>query len=73
MRNIAKGGEPASLTQHRATAFADYDNYQDEDPLRAKGALRISSRVTFLIPSKRPIHDGWPCLRSSSSQCMTAR
>jgi uncharacterized protein (TIGR02646 family) len=35
MRIIAKGREPAGLTQHRATEFADYDNYQDKDTLRA--------------------------------------
>jgi len=34
MRNIAKGTEPASLTQHRLAPHSDYDNYQD------KGALR---------------------------------
>ena len=34
MRRIAKGKEPASLTTHRQTAHADYDNYQDKDTLR---------------------------------------
>lgn len=35
MRNIVKGREPASLTEHHAQQHADYDNYQDKDTLRA--------------------------------------
>lgn len=35
MRNIVKGREPASLTEHRVQKHADYDNYQDKDTLRA--------------------------------------
>lgn len=34
MRTIIKGTEPASLTQHRSTQHADYDNYSDKDTLR---------------------------------------
>src|ERR1051325_4827576 len=34
MRMIVKGPEPASLTVHRQTPHADYDNYQDKDALR---------------------------------------
>jgi len=34
MRSITKGAEPPSLTQHRCTAHADYDNYSDKDTLR---------------------------------------
>ncbi len=34
MRKIIKGPEPASLTQHRQTAHADYDNYRDKETLR---------------------------------------
>ncbi len=34
MRRIIKGLEPASLTQHRQTEHADYDNYQDKNTLR---------------------------------------
>ena len=34
MRTIAKGAEPASLTAHRQTPHADYDNYADKDGLR---------------------------------------
>jgi hypothetical protein len=33
MRNIAKGQEPASLTQLRATHHATYENYRDKDSL----------------------------------------
>lgn len=35
MRTITKGPEPPSLTRHRATAYSDYDNYQDKNDLRA--------------------------------------
>jgi uncharacterized protein (TIGR02646 family) len=34
MRAIAKGREPVSLTQHRSTPHADYNNYRDKDTLR---------------------------------------
>ena len=34
MRVIAKGPEPHSLTTHRLTQHADYDNYPDKDALR---------------------------------------
>jgi uncharacterized protein (TIGR02646 family) len=36
MRNIIKGPEPASLTQHRQTAIADYENYSDKETLRQR-------------------------------------
>jgi uncharacterized protein (TIGR02646 family) len=35
MRAIVRGAEPASLTQHRLTPHADYENYPDKDTLRA--------------------------------------
>lgn len=35
MRRITKGTEPNSLTQHRAQAHSDYDNYAHKDALRA--------------------------------------
>lgn len=34
MRNIRKGNEPPSLTEHRKTPHADYRNYADKDTLR---------------------------------------
>ena len=34
MREIAKGKEPLSLTQHRSTPHADYENYLEKDMLR---------------------------------------
>ncbi len=34
MRMITKGAEPNSLTQHRAHAHSDYDNYAHKDDLR---------------------------------------
>lgn len=34
MRTITKGAEPNSLTQHRAQAHSDYDNYAQKDHLR---------------------------------------
>jgi len=35
MRQIIKGREPRSLTEHRAAAYADYENYAEKDGLRA--------------------------------------
>lgn len=35
MRAITKGQEPQSLTQHRLTQHASYDNYAQKDDLRA--------------------------------------
>ena len=34
MRDITKGPEPRSLTEHRAGEHCDYDNYQGKDELR---------------------------------------
>ena len=34
MRSISKGAEPPSLTRHRLSSHADYDNYPDKDTLR---------------------------------------
>jgi uncharacterized protein (TIGR02646 family) len=34
MRSIKKGTEPTSLVQHRCSAHADYDNYDDKGVLR---------------------------------------
>jgi uncharacterized protein (TIGR02646 family) len=34
MRQIRKGREPASLTEHRLSAGTDYDGYRDKDTLR---------------------------------------
>jgi uncharacterized protein (TIGR02646 family) len=35
MKKIIKGLEPNSLTRHRGAKFADYDNYENKDDLRA--------------------------------------
>ena len=35
MRQIRKGREPASLTEYRLSAGADYDGYRDKDILRS--------------------------------------
>ncbi|GAB3350620.1 retron system putative HNH endonuclease [Lysobacter tyrosinilyticus] len=35
MREITKGPEPRSLSQHRATAHSNYANYNEKDSLRA--------------------------------------
>lgn len=34
MKKIVKGAEPNSLTEHRKSTHADYDNYADKDGLR---------------------------------------
>jgi uncharacterized protein (TIGR02646 family) len=35
MRTIIKGREPGSLSRHRFTPYANYENYKDKDTLRA--------------------------------------
>jgi uncharacterized protein (TIGR02646 family) len=47
MRAITKLPEPPSLTQHRATAHADYDNYADKDTLRAQLVLEQRGLCCF--------------------------
>lgn len=42
MREITKGPEPKSLTEHRAGEYCDYDNYQGKDDLRQ--ALIVEQR-----------------------------
>jgi uncharacterized protein (TIGR02646 family) len=55
MRNITKGREPASLTQHRATPFADYDNYLDKDTLRACLVSEQRGICCYCMQSIRPV------------------
>lgn len=35
MRNIVKSSEPKSLETHRCSSYANYDNYEDKQSLRA--------------------------------------
>lgn len=53
MRNIAKGREPASLTQHRQKPHADYDNYEDKNTLRQ---CLVSEQRGICCYCMRPIH-----------------
>lgn len=66
MRAIAKGNEPASLTQHRMKPHSDFDNYQGKDALRA--ALVAEQRGLCCYCLTRIIADGqvmkiehWQC------------
>ncbi len=47
MRAITKLPEPNSLTRHRSTAHADYDNYADKDTLRAQLVLEQRGLCCF--------------------------
>ena len=55
MRNIAKGNEPPSLTEHRQTPHADYDNYQDKETLRQSLVSEQRGLCCYCMRSIRPI------------------
>ncbi len=55
MRNITKGHEPASLTEHRQTPLADYDNYQDKDTLRAGLVAEQRGICCYCMQPIRPV------------------
>ena len=54
MRRIVKRPEPASLTQHRHTALADYDNYADKDALRAFLVAEQRGLCCYCLSQIRP-------------------
>lgn len=66
MRAIAKGNEPACLTQHRAMPHSDFDNFQGKDALRV--ALVAEQRGLCCYCMTRIVADGqkmkiehWQC------------
>jgi uncharacterized protein (TIGR02646 family) len=54
MRTIHKRNEPASLTQHRLTAHADYDNYADKDELRLQLVREQRGLCCYCLSRIRP-------------------
>jgi uncharacterized protein (TIGR02646 family) len=54
MRSIVKGHEPASLTQHRATPQATYENYRDKDTLRVSLVSEQRGLCCYCMQSIRP-------------------
>lgn len=66
MRSITKGREPASLTQHRAGAHSDYDNYAAKDELRAALVKEQRGLCSYCMTSVSPTANGmkiehWRC------------
>lgn len=54
MRRIIKRSEPASLTQHRHTPYADYDNYADMDTLRESLVAEQRGLCCYCLSPIRP-------------------
>lgn len=54
MRNIQKGAEPPSLTQHRQTPHADYRNYNDKALLRQHLVNEQSGICCYCMSRIRP-------------------
>lgn len=66
MRNIQKGDEPPSLTQHKKTPHAEYDNYNDKDQLRQNLANEQRGVCCYCLSRIRPRRTGmkiehWRC------------
>ena len=66
MRNITKGQEPASLTQHRQTEYSDYDNYQDKSTLRECLVSEQRGLCCYCMRAIRPLEgamkiEHWHC------------
>lgn len=54
MRNITKGEEPSSLTQHRCMSHSDYDNYADKDTLRERLVQEQRGLCCYCLSRIRP-------------------
>lgn len=66
MRNISKGTEPKSLTQHRCNTNSDYDNYPDKDDLRESLVLEQRGICCYCMQRIRPTStamkiEHWQC------------
>ena len=57
MRDISKGDEPLSLTEHRCQPHADYDNYSDKDALRASLVSEQRGLCCYCLARIRPSVD----------------
>jgi uncharacterized protein (TIGR02646 family) len=69
VRTIAKGAEPVSLTAHRQTPHADYDNYGDKDALRH--ALVTEQRGICCYCMNR-IHGAYDTMKIEHWRCQSA-
>jgi uncharacterized protein (TIGR02646 family) len=56
MRSIAKGTEPTSLAQHRATAHSNYENYKDKEQLRHNLSTEQRGLCCYCLSSIGPSH-----------------
>src|SRR5260370_16111653 len=54
MRTIVKDSEPASLTQHRSSPHANYDNYLDKDTLRISLVVEQRGLCCYCLSRIRP-------------------
>jgi uncharacterized protein (TIGR02646 family) len=66
MRAITKGPEPPSLTAHRQTPHANYDNYNDKDGLRRALVTEQQGICCYCMARIRNRHDNakiehWQC------------
>ncbi len=66
MRNIRKGHEPRSLTEHRRKTAADYRNYTDKDALRQHLVDEQRGICCYCMSRIRPTAEGmkiehWQC------------
>lgn len=66
MRNIQKGNEPPSLTEHRKTPHADYRNYTEKDLLRQHLVNEQGGICCYCMSRIRPTAGGmkiehWQC------------
>jgi uncharacterized protein (TIGR02646 family) len=66
MRNIQKGPEPPTLTQHRQTPHADYRNFDDKDALRQSLVREQGGLCCYCLSRIRPTSaemkiEHWQC------------
>lgn len=57
MRDIQKGQEPQSLTQHRSNTHSDYNNYPHKDDLRQALVLEQGGICCYCMQRIRPNSD----------------
>lgn len=75
MRPINKGTEPSSLTRHRATPHADYDNYAEKDDLRASLSGEQGAICCYCMQRIGPKRDRmkiehWACQERHKARCL---
>lgn len=75
MRPIAKQREPASLTRHRATPYADYDNYAEKDELRQSLVVEQGALCCYCMGRIHPDRghmkiEHWLCQEDHADRCL---